>query len=666
MFFVIFICIFIQERNAISTVRFSIIVAENTTQNIELYYDNDKYYAFLPSYAETNNISVKYCAGCSLFLDEQYYNSDSSFSDIIMNKEYSLVIKNIFGIPVYQSHLIIMKGENIPSLSITLFNGSIDEVNANKDVSKSGYAKIVNSDKKVDFTGNFKELHGRGNTTWLQAKKSYALEFPQEVDLLNMGSAKGWVLLSNSFDESGLRNKLTYDVAKEIGVNYAVDSEYVDLYINNVYYGLYLLTERIEVGENRVNIKNLSELTRELNNSQLSSYPQFEVTDNNRIKRGYSIPNNPEDITGGYLLQIEHYSGIDVQKSLIQTNELSFSVSSPKYASKEQIDYLFEYLNNIEDKIKRNDLSCIDLESFIKLYLIQELFANYDNGSFYFYKDTDKLDNKLYACSIWDFDLSMGNSWLIPDTNPRFLYQISDNWFNYIYNNEDFYNRLKQYYKDRIHPDIISQINQRLIQYKSLISQSFKMDKVRWKYKSNSDTWADKSQNRFDSLDEHVDYIADYMKQRIEFLDNLWIDNEHYCFLSFSSSENKEFRKQFSVKYGELFNEYPNPESEETKSSKFLGWFDSQGNQFFPNQIITSNNNYIAKWEQNNDTTNALVSTQDEPPLSFVERIRLRLSGENKYLTIGLGIVVLAIIVFVSDDIRRKIKTRRYHNETKH
>ena len=32
-----------------------------------------------------------------------------------------------------------------------------------------------------------------------------------------------------------MRNKITYDIAKEIGLDYAVDSEYVDVYFNGEY-----------------------------------------------------------------------------------------------------------------------------------------------------------------------------------------------------------------------------------------------------------------------------------------------------------------------------------------------------------------------------------------------------------------------------------------------
>lgn len=43
-------------------------------------------------------------------------------------------------------------------------------------------------------------------------------------------------------------------MAEEGGLSYTPDSRFIDLYINGQYWGLYQLTERIEVNKNRINI----------------------------------------------------------------------------------------------------------------------------------------------------------------------------------------------------------------------------------------------------------------------------------------------------------------------------------------------------------------------------------------------------------------------------
>ena len=661
MLFIIMFCIYLQEKDSIDLVRFTLEANNEEIQSINLYQYDGKCYVFLPSYADYNTMRIKYNAS-SLYINGKLFTSNSSFSDINTDEEYSIVIKNFLGIPVCESKIVFMKGENIPALSITLIDGTIDDINTSKEVSKSGYATMINSDKTVDYAGGLKEIHSRGNSSWFQAKKSYTLEFPQDINLLGMGEGKGWVLLSNSFDESGLRNKLAYETAKTIGVDYAVDSEYVDLYIDNVYYGLYLLTEKIDIGKNRVNINNLYEQTQVMNNAPLSSYSQFEIIDNKKIKRGFNIPNNPSDITGGYLLEIIHNEDrIAAKESLVQTSELSFSVVSPKYSSQLQVDYLYDYLNSVENAIKNKDCAGIDLNSFAKYYLIQELFANSDDCSVFFYKSNDSLDKRLHACSIWDFDLSLGNSWLMADINPKALYRNSDNWFNYLYDNEEFISILKQLYSHTLENHIGDKVIDELNKYRSRINQSYKMNIIRWRFVDTNRGWAAeafKSQKHFDTLEEHIDYITDYLKQRMEFLNSVWIDNEEYITVSFSTFENTVFRKDYSVKKGTYFNENPIPEFNESKELRFLGWFDSEGNQFFPNKIITNNKKYTAKWE----------STEVSTSLSLKERIKSKITGRSKYLLADFGIVIMliAVAVFVGNDIKRKLRFRRYKSGKDH
>ena len=72
-------------------------------------------------------------------------------------------------------------------------------------------------------------------------------------------------LIANWVDKTHMHNKL-YDIAQEVGIEFATNTRHVDLYINNEYQGLYVLTERNNVEENHVNITDLEELTEKANN----------------------------------------------------------------------------------------------------------------------------------------------------------------------------------------------------------------------------------------------------------------------------------------------------------------------------------------------------------------------------------------------------------------
>ena len=164
MLFIIMFCIYLQEKDSIDSVRFTLEANNEEIQSINLYQYDGKCYVFLPSYADYNTMRIKYNAS-SLYINGKLFTSNSSFSDINTDEEYSIVIKNFLGIPVCESKIVFMKGENIPALSITLIDGTIDDINTSKEVSKSGYATMINSDKTVDYAGGLKEILYSGVST---------------------------------------------------------------------------------------------------------------------------------------------------------------------------------------------------------------------------------------------------------------------------------------------------------------------------------------------------------------------------------------------------------------------------------------------------------------------------------------------------------------------
>ena len=98
---------------------------------------------------------------------------------------------------------------DLPVLWIETGSGELEKVNASKEyVSSVSVSLLSSADSHIDFQNA--SLHARGNVSFdLAPKKSYLLEMESETDLLGMGSAKKWVLTSNFFDQTSLRNYLT-------------------------------------------------------------------------------------------------------------------------------------------------------------------------------------------------------------------------------------------------------------------------------------------------------------------------------------------------------------------------------------------------------------------------------------------------------------------------
>ena len=125
--------------------------------------------------------------------------------------------------------------------------------------SKEEYVKctttINNTKSEYKLFNSSGKIRGRGNSTWKQEKKPYKLKFDESTDLFGNGSAKTWTLIANHFNPTLIKNYLAYSVCNEFASQpYTTSLEFVDLYLNNEYQGVYAVCEQIEAHKNRVNI----------------------------------------------------------------------------------------------------------------------------------------------------------------------------------------------------------------------------------------------------------------------------------------------------------------------------------------------------------------------------------------------------------------------------
>lgn len=645
MIIFVFLGIYVQEKDSINTLKF-VVKTDETSEKISLFNTDNKYYAFLPSYADMDDVNLEYSSG-SVYIDDQYFYLDTSLSELKTENEYNVKIKNFLGLTVCDETLIIMKSENIPSLSIHLTNGTLEDINNSKEVEKKGVCTLINENKKIDYEGQFKSIHGRGNTTWGEEKKPYNIAFENDVNLLNMGSGKNYSLLANSFDESNLRNKIVYDIAKKIEMPYSVDSEYVDLYINEEYCGLYLLTEKIEIAKNRVDITDLNEKTQSVNMSKLDSYEVFLEESNLFSKKGYNIPNNPEDITGGYILETQLSTRIDSYDSYLKSgNNTFYSLKSPAYVSKEQLDYLENELLNFENSLSGKYFkNYINVDSWVKYYLTEEIFLNCDAWSIMIYKNSDSIDNKIYASPLWDFDLSIGLGLGVYKEKLEPNDFVTDDIFIFkqLKNNKLFTRYVVDFYKTKYKNILTDLLINKIDKYKSIISKSYLLNSKRWNIKS--------------SIEENTEYIKDFLKERTNIINDLFIEQSKYNIINYIFKDdvnnvNLNFSK--AIKKGE-----DNIETPILKfyGYKFLGWYDTKTGQKVENEKAYTNKTLYAKWKKINDTkTSDSTEIVNENASNRMEYV--------VYLCFGLMTFIVLILFVKNSNIFSYIKrSRRYKDE---
>lgn len=323
--------------------------------------------------------------------------------------------------------LTVMKSANIGSVYLTSADPAKDRewVEQNKDKNKAkGEILYLRADGSTVYAGDLKQIKGRGNSTWMYPKKPYQIKLEEKFDLLETGEApeSTWVLLANYCDPTLLHNTITFDLARTLGMAYTPNCAPVDLYYDGEYRGNYLLCEKTEVGEGRVDIHDLEGDIEDAN-------PQVEDLDDCAVARGVTPDGNPcqyvtgltppADFSGGYLLELDHADRAQAEKSWFTTSDGCYVViKSPEYAPKEVVDYISGIYQDFETAVVNGGThpatgkaytEYVDLESLAQCYLMLELAQNIDafKTSTYFYKPAG--EDKLYAGPLWDFDLAYGS-----------------------------------------------------------------------------------------------------------------------------------------------------------------------------------------------------------------------------------------------------------------
>ena len=287
---------------------------------------------------------------------------------------------------------------------------------------------MVNANGESIYSGNLTQIKARGNSTFTYAeKKAYQIKLAEPSDLLGkQEQVKTWVLLASYFDATQMHDKLMKDLATKLGLAYTASCNWVNLYYDGEYRGVYLLSEKNSVGAASVAITDMEEAYK----AQNPSYGDNMSTDSSLNAYGQKFQytkglQEPANITGGYLIELNHNMW-DEASGFKTRKDVALNVKSPEWCGKEAMRYISEYYQDVEDAVYATDKTgaytgynastgkyfydYVDMDSLVKVFLLQELSLNCDGfiSSVYFYKDAD---GKMFAGPIWDQDMTFGTGW---------------------------------------------------------------------------------------------------------------------------------------------------------------------------------------------------------------------------------------------------------------
>ena len=266
---------------------------------------------------------------------------------------------------------------NVPTVYIETENGR-------SITSKEQYTKctliIVDGDSIATYPDT--EIRGRGNSTWWNSdKKAYRIKFATKQKLLgrHFANARSWTLLANHGDKTMIRNALTYDLGRFIGMEFCPAARFVDVYLNGTYRGTYQISDQVQAHKRRIDI-------------------------------------NEED---GCILEVANENSREEPYITSSVYRIMYNVKNPKdeFLTMQKRIAIGQWIEGMERAVKGNDFSdpergyraYIDEQSLVNWYVGAEITGNIDAlYSIYMWKDAD--EQKMHFGPLWDLDIGYDNS----------------------------------------------------------------------------------------------------------------------------------------------------------------------------------------------------------------------------------------------------------------
>lgn len=287
---------------------------------------------------------------------------------------------------------------------------------------------IVSAEGQLDYAGTLSYIRGRGNSTWTWEKKPYQIKLEDKIDLMKTGDPaeknRIWLLLADARDRSLLHNRIALDLGLELGMTENPCSEHVDLFYDGEYRGTYLLTEKVEIGEGRVEERDYDALLKEWNRrsgiNYLDELPLVQSSNRYGDPIAYvdGVEDNATDKAGAYLVEQSGRGGLRGEEaSFVIGGDRFFAIKNPEHASRNMVIHVSERLSegltslqNGGDHPESGETveNYFDLDSFARMMLVNELTYNLDAfvlSSTYFV--LPEGEERFRAGPIWDFDSSM-------------------------------------------------------------------------------------------------------------------------------------------------------------------------------------------------------------------------------------------------------------------
>lgn len=307
------------------------------------------------------------------YTGEKNHRTDT-YNDKIGKGEYikNNALFNLFLVcdDYYVEYNVIFTGMPVISLTYNDYNPESMSWNGNMTLFDPYH-------KKNKYISSDCEYHLRGDSTSHADKKSYEINLSEKKSLVGMRTDDDWALIAMLGDNGFVHNKLAYELWNEISAtnenpyDNTVNCEFVEVFYDNTYSGLYLLCEKID-------------------------RKQCKLTEGDYLYRLDELKSE-ENTLMGYEKQFD------------------FRIKWPKDPSAEDYKIIndFEYLFYSKDGFDlEKAYEVLNLDNIIDMNLYSMLICGVDNWDANCFYIAPKSDNYRISEVMWDMNETFGdNEW---------------------------------------------------------------------------------------------------------------------------------------------------------------------------------------------------------------------------------------------------------------
>lgn len=442
----------------------------------------------------------------------------------------------------------------------------------NKDSDKpevAGFITTSGVDGKEGLKNEPGKMKVRGNYTSNYTKKPFRIKFDSKKNLfgLNKGNKfKKWVLLADVKDSSMLRTSTAFYLAQKLmpSTVFVPDFTPVHLYLNDQYWGMYMLTDQKEANQGRVDIKvpadgysgtdigyffELDNYYSEEEAKGADGDPTFTVDYKPTLVNQHHKFENFNHMQSGYTVSSD-ITNRNTQLPYIKKRvEMAYqviydAVVNHQYKRIENEQLVADNSDTLEECLAKT----IDIDSFVGMYMLHEIVVDPDIGysSFYLSLDMSETGNHLLTLNNpWDFDSTLGvrvgdekvkgqqlsqEAKDLMDGKGAYASVSSNMWFSVIAKAPFFQERIKTAYQKLKDDGVFDEINGMLDDYANTYVNDYSKNFQKW-----TDTIGQRSQVNYEVVDavksftnegQAKNFLKQWIGKRVSFLDSYILNEE--------------------------------------------------------------------------------------------------------------------------------------------